>query len=210
MYKIFQTDFCVVYDDVMNSDEFTQVWRYTQAENYSIPHVSGWSKVWRTTDGMPLGGTQYDANKAPFGNSMDLANHYIKETSKLHPELIGEYEKLWLRSYIYPRGTKLSWHNDKGYSAAAIFYTHTYWGSTWGGELLLAKTQEIDAVPPPCLDHTFEDSLISQYGHGSYITPKPNRLVITKGGIWHQINRVDEDAGDHCRTSIVGFFTKGS
>ena len=210
MYKILETDFCVVYDDVMKSDEFSQVWQYTQMENYSIPHINSWSKVWRTTDGLPLGGNQYDASKSPFGNSMDLAHHYIKETSKLHSEMIGEYENLHLRSYIYPRGTKLSWHNDKGYSAAAIFYTHPYWGSTWGGELLLAKTQNIPAVPSPCLDHTFEDSLLSQYGYGSYITPKPNRLVITKGGIWHQINRVDEDAGDHCRTSIVGFFTNKS
>jgi hypothetical protein len=27
-----------------------------------------------------------------------------------------------------------------------------------------------------------------------------------KPGVWHSINRVDDDAGDHCRTTVVGFF----
>lgn len=208
MYRIFQNDYCVVYDDVMKPEEFSQLWQYTQTENYVIPHISNWSKVWRISDGLSLGGNQYDSCNAPFGNAIDLANHYIKEIAKMHPELVGEYNKLYLRSYVYPRETKLSWHNDKGYSAAVIFYTHPYWASTWGGELFLAKTQEIDVVPNPCLDHSFEDKLLSQYGYGHYITPKPNRLVLTKSGVWHQINRVDRDAGDHCRTSVVGFFSK--
>lgn len=207
MYKLFQKDFCAVYDDVMKPEEFSSIWQFVQMENYMMPHITNWSKVWRITDGTSLGGNLYDNSDAPFNNQMDLINHYIVEIAKMHPELIGEYKKLYLRSYIYPRGTKLSWHNDKGYTAAIIFYTHPYWGSTWGGELLIAKTQEVQGVPPPHLDHTFEDSLLSQYGYGHFITPKPNRLVITKGGVWHQINRVDDDAGDHCRASIVGFFT---
>lgn len=206
MYKILHTDYCVVYDDVLKGDQFSQLWQYVQSEEYAIPHISNWTKVWRVTDGTPLGGRQYEEIKSPFGNAMDIAHHYIKEIAKVHPEIIKTWQNIHLRSYLYSRDTKLSWHNDQGYLAAAIFYTHPYWASTWGGELMIAKTQELPTVPPPCLDHSFEDTFISQYGYGQFITAKPNRLVITKGGIWHQINRVDKDAGDHCRSSIVGFF----
>lgn len=206
MYKVLQSENFVVYDDVLKNEEFSHVWQYVQNEEYAIPHISNWTKVWRVTDGSPLGGRSYEENKMPFNNAMDLVYHYIKETAKLHPELINGWKNLILRSYLYSRDTKLSWHNDQGYLAAAILYTHPYWASTWGGELMIAKTQDLPSVPPPSLEHTFEDTFMSQYGYGQYITAKPNRLVITKGGIWHQINRVDKDAGDHCRSCIVGFF----
>ena len=54
----------------------------------------------------------------------------------------------------------------------------------------------------------FEDKFLEHYGCGHYITCKPNRLVFTKGGVWHSVNRVDKDAGDHVRMTIVAFFIK--
>jgi hypothetical protein len=207
MRKTKETDEYVVYDDVLSKEDFQRVSTSTQAENYSIPHINGWLKVWRMSDGLPMGGQNYSYNSRPFNNHMDMMGHIFSEVARMHSNLLPSYNDLSMRSYLYGRDTKLSWHNDAGYSAAAIFYTHKYWASTWGGELLIAKTPKVEGgVPNPCLEHEFEDKFLEYYGYGEYITCKPNRLVFTKGGVWHSINRVDKDAGDHVRCSIVAFY----
>lgn len=206
MIKTAETEDFVVYDNVMDETQFSLVWGAVQSEEYAIPHISGWSKVWRVTDGSPIGGRSYDVSDKAFGNYMDAMNFYISSAAKSNPKIIPSWESLVLRSYIYSRGTKLNWHNDLGYKAAAILYVHPEWASTWGGELMLARTPKGGTHTPPHLDHREEDRFLEMYGMGTYITCKPNRLVLTRAGVWHSINRVDPDAGDHCRTSVVGFF----
>ena len=117
-----------------------------------------------------------------------------------------------VRPYLYPRGTKLSWHDDSTvYCAAATYYCHLKWGSTWGGELMVAEVPGLAQVfqgknlSKPHMDHEWEDQYINIYGMGNFITPKPNRLVLMAPGTYHAINRVDADAGDHLRAAIVGF-----
>lgn len=41
-----------------------------------------------------------------------------------------------------------------------------------------------------------------------FISPRPNRLVLLAPNILHAVNRVDDDAGDHLRATIVGFLLK--
>lgn len=206
MIKTAESESFVIYDDLLGQEELALVWRAVQSEQYAIPHISGWSKVWRATDGSPLGGKNYESQDKPFNNYMDAMYFYISNAANANPGIVPSWSSLTLRSYIYPRGTKLNWHNDLGYTAAAILYIHPEWASTWGGELMIAKTPESVNLPPPHLDHREEDKFLETYGMGTYITCKPNRLVLTKGGVWHSINRVDPDAGDHCRASVVGFF----
>jgi Rps23 Pro-64 3,4-dihydroxylase Tpa1-like proline 4-hydroxylase len=38
--------------------------------------------------------------------------------------------------------------------------------------------------------------------------PKPNRLVILKGGVTHRVAPVSQAAGEHVRASIAGFFLR--
>ena len=206
MIKLIDTDDFAIYDEVMEAEQFFTVWQQVQQEEYSFPHMGGWLKVWRVTDGSPIGTRNYDVSDKPFGNYMDVMNFYITNAAKSHPKIIPQWDELTLRVYIYPRGTKLNWHNDAGYKGAAIFYIHPEWASTWGGELMLAKTPEKMDFPPSHLDHRAEDRFMERFGFGSYITCKPNRLVLTRAGVWHSINRVDDDAGDHCRVAVVGFF----
>ena len=205
MIKLIENDDFVIFDDVMEQQQFEEVWKAVQSEEYLNPHINGWSKVWRMTDGSPLGSRDYDTLNAPFNNYMDLMQFFIVNAAKTQ-NFLGEWSKLILRAYLYPRKTKLNWHNDLGYAGAAIFYAHPEWASTWGGELMLAKTPPGINLPAPHLDHRQEDKFLETIGLGTYITCKPNRLVITRPGVWHSINRVDEDAGDHVRTTIVGFF----
>jgi hypothetical protein len=205
MIKLIENDDFVVFDDVLEQQQFEEVWKAVQSEEYLNPHINGWSKVWRMTDGSPLGSRDYDTLNAPFNNYMDLMQFFIVNAAKTQ-NFLGEWSKLILRSYLYPRKTKLNWHNDLGYAGAAIFYAHPEWASTWGGELMLAKTPTGVNLPAPHLDHRQEDKFLETIGLGTYITCKPNRLVITRPGVWHSINRVDEDAGDHVRATVVGFF----
>lgn len=206
MIKLVETEDFVVYDEVMENGQLEAVWNAVQGEDYAIPHMGGWSKVWRATDGSPMGSRDYETSDKPFGNYMDLMKFLITGAAKAHGGIIPSWDKLILRSYLYPRGTKLNWHNDVGYKGAAILYVHPEWASTWGGELMIANTPDSGNLPPPHLDHREEDKFLSKFGIGTYITCKPNRLVLTKAGVWHSINRVDADAGDHCRAGVVGFF----
>lgn len=205
MYKVLETNKFVIYDDVFDKENFETVWRHVKEDEYGATHAQKWLKVWRLNDGVVYGSKSYEIENAPFNNYMDAFHKLFNQLCEVHKDLVGDWSQMFLRSYIYPRETKINWHNDQGYKAAIIFYTHQYWASTWGGELMLAENPPVTTGPNPCLDHAFEDKLLSHYGFGQYIVPKPNRLIITKGGVWHQISRVDKDAGDNCRCSIVGF-----
>lgn len=206
MNKVYENDSCVVYDDVLEKEQFATIWQAAQQLHYSNPHLSGWTKVWRQNDGSNMGSQMFKYTEAPFNNPMDIVCNIFSEVSKQHPDLVPTWNEITIRNYLYPSGTKLNWHNDKGYAAAGIFYIHPYWSSTWGGELMLAQTPPCDNVPDPSLDHRFEDAFLEHSGMGMYITAKPNRLVFTKAGVWHSINRVDKDAGDNVRSAMVAFF----
>jgi hypothetical protein len=204
----------VVYDDVLSPEENQHVWYYVQNEEYAVPQQ--WIKVWRMGDKFPQGSREYFPSKlvpkTSMPQGMAIASDHIIDLLKANEEILGKEGDTWnqvvLRSYIYPRETKLSWHNDAGYVGAIILYTHQYWGSTWGGELLVAETSAKITEGGGPLDTKWRDDMIGHFGMGHYITPKPNRVVITGPGVWHQIARVDADAGENCRCSIVGFLKK--
>jgi len=65
--------------------------------------------------------------------------------------------------------------------------------------------------PPPWKSHLDNDDateLLMARGIGSYILPKPNRLVVIKGGTPHAIAKVRASAGRHVRASVGGFFKR--
>jgi hypothetical protein len=215
MKQIIKTPKFVVYDDVLTREECLQLWKYVQDEHYTSPLASGeWIKVWRLGDQSPLGTNVYYQSQAPFNTPLDLMVKPAVEVAKLHPEIVAGFEDISLRSYLYPRGSKLSWHDDRTeFSGALTYYIHPRWGSTWGGELMVAEvppiTQVFSSPPDPAhLSHEWEDHYLSVFGLGQWITPKPNRLVLMAPGVYHGINRVDDDAGDHVRCSIVGFYKR--
>jgi hypothetical protein len=218
MKLMFKNSKFAIFDDVLPQDSFDKVWTHVQMENYSAPLISGsWVKVWRMGDNQPLGSAEYKWSKRPFKNYMDLIGHFFMEIAKNTPDICSEegvWDDMTLRSYLYPRGTKLSWHNDaENYTGAFTYYIHPKWGSTWGGELMVAEVPSMSEmkkkpVVGPHLDHEWEDSYIAERGVGQWITPKPNRCVVMTGGTYHSVNRVDPDAGDHTRASIVGFLLR--
>ncbi|HMH53015.1 MAG TPA: hypothetical protein VK548_22445 [Candidatus Acidoferrum sp.] len=241
-----------VYDDVLSEKDFRAVWQYVQLESYVPVHHAEWVKVWRISDGIPLGATTsvlYQSPKPasnappredvkpdrvyPTHTGLDrlleaLVSH-LDQMAGLVGKLGVDFENISARSFLYPEGTGLSWHEDAvGYSGGYVYYAHPQWNSQWGGELLVAdesarpQDSESDRVVvltrqesglrltkiriPPFLDNTSQDAALGKRGIGSYIAPKPNRLVVIAAGNSHMINKVSAAAGDHVRCTIAGFF----
>lgn len=218
MKLVFKNPKFVIYDDVLPKDVFDNIWLHAQYENYANTLGNGtWIKVWRLGDKNPLGSQEYHWSKKPFNNYMDVIGHVFDQIAINSSDIVGDisnWQDLVMRTYIYPRDTKLSWHNDAdNYAGAFTYYLHPKWGSTWGGELLVAEVPSMEEMPTkplagPHLDHEWEDSYLLERGVGQWIAPKPNRCVLMAGGVYHSVNRVDADAGDHARVSVVGFLTK--
>lgn len=211
-----------VVDEVFEPDVFKKLWEYFNELPFAYRSMTGWQKVWRINDGQILASSPNYQCQAPFNSPMDILHQTILALAKQHfEEIVGKegesegWQDLFFTPYIYPAGTKISWHDDYGYTGACIFYTHQEWSPNWGGELMLAKTssleeiqQDANKIQQECMTRKYIDPILNKYGVGTYVSPLPNRLVFTSGKTWHSINRVDQSAGDNVRCSIVGFFTK--
>src|SRR5690606_9772217 len=135
--RVISNDRFVVYDDVLPQDQFFELWNYVQNEKFVIPHMSGWQKVWRLNDGHPYGSMSYKHSDAPFNIPLDIFHELCLKMAETNSEFLEDWDEITMRTYLYPRDTKLSWHNDTGYAGAIVYYAHPYWGSTWGGELFI-------------------------------------------------------------------------
>ncbi|MGA0164826.1 MAG: hypothetical protein ACO3LE_11400 [Bdellovibrionota bacterium] len=119
-----------------------------------------------------------------------------------------------LRNFIYPQGSALSWHDDDNDRVGAYsFCCHKSWNARWGGELLLAesKREPTNSIGDTAIDHlsnSEESALLMEDGFGTFILPKPNRLVVFKSGIMYMIKRIDSNAGEALRMVNTGFFLK--
>jgi len=206
-------NFAVV-DDLLPNDVFFSFWQFFNQLPFQSCAHDQWLKVWKLSDGTVYRSPTFYDSEAPFGNLMDLVQQRVAWLAPNFKHIIGEQGKDWdeiqFTPYLYPAGTKISWHNDVGHAGACIFYVHPQWSAHWGGELQVAKTneKEKEIVNFDSFDRQNHSLFLNSYGFGSYIVPNPNRLVFIKGNCWHCINRVDSTAGDHVRCSVVGFFLK--
>ncbi|TDR79725.1 2OG-Fe(II) oxygenase [Paludibacterium purpuratum] len=144
-----------------------------------------------------------------------------------------EWDFISLTTFLYPNGAGLGWHEDDcQYKGAFIFYAHPEWKPSWGGELCIAgEVSENSGLPEkiyqydadifemsgvgsgsigPEFGWTRRERSISDNGIGTWIYPKPNRLVIIKPGYSHCIKKVEADAGENMRCSVTGFFQKSN
>jgi len=207
-----------VVDEVFEPAVFQDFWKYFNTLPFAYRSMTGWQKVWKISDGQILASSPSYHSQAPFNNPMDIVHQTVLGLAKQHlEEIVGkegqDWKELFFTPYIYPSGTKISWHDDYGYTGACIFYPHQEWCPNWGGELMIARTPgagEIQGndVIPDMMTRKYIDPILNHYGMGVYVAPLPNRMVFTSGKVWHAINRVDQAAGDNVRCSIVGFFTK--
>ena len=213
-----RTENMAVFDEVLDKEHFSQFISYFCGLSFAYRHSSGWQKVWRASDGDILSGQEL-RNTEPINCPIGWIYQNLAMLLQGHINyLVGEqgtdYDYISFTPYIYPVNSKISWHDDTGYAAAAIFYCHPRWSPNWGGELMVANVppdvQPIAGAHNDAINRDHIETFLNVTGHGQYVAPLPNRLVVTKGGTWHQINRVDLSAGDHNRCSVVAFFKKNS
>lgn len=223
-----------VFDDFLSPQDHQLVWHYIQNERLEFVHQSRWVKAFRLTDGNPLWGPpllsdayEKDQNRGvyPSGKGIDLVVGALKKILPACREVVGEQGKDWAyffsRAYVYPKNTGLSWHRDNQNAAtgAFVYYAHPEWNPQWGGEFLLASAKTKDFVFPEKelygeeakflgshLDNTVEQEVLLEDEPGTYLFPKPNRLVVITSGVLHCIKKVEEAAGNNVRATIQGFF----
>ncbi len=225
-----------VFDDVLSDGDFPLFWNWMQAEDYAYVRSGKWIKAFHTGDGDCLQGPVYLSERVtedqpfkpyPTGLGIDLLFAKVKSEAAAFKAWVGEQGKDWDyfsgRPYLYPAGTGLSWHDDSlSYIGAFAYYGHPVWNIQWGGELLIAQEKpRIGAYPKrPVLgdpqgkmigfhlDNKGQNERLMEAGLGTYVHPKPNRLVLIGRGISHTIKKTEADAGDRVRASVTGFFVK--
>jgi len=65
-------------------------------------------------------------------------------------------------------------------------------------------TPRLDAFGPDF--DGIHDAVIAANGLGTYISPRPNRMVVLGDNVPHKVNKVQVEAGENIRCTISGFF----
>jgi len=223
MHCVLNTHQLAVFDDVLTGEQFNELFLFVQDQPFIPVHMNKWAKVWSLTDGSPyISRSFYSASLTnpdctddeddfdiyPTGDSIDDLFHAINSIENDVVNLIGQQGVQWARysaaAFVYPLHSGLSWHtDDKNYTGAFTFYLSPVWETEWGGELFIQTPIETVSGNNAVQSDDNPDASL-----GYYIAPKPNRLVIIKGGTPHKINPVSAAAGDRGRYSISGFFNK--
>lgn len=211
-----------VYDNVLLDTEFSELFDWYN----TIPLVNKvaqglWNKTWSLRDGNILVGQErhWLAGSIPELPDYDLPLlPYIKQVTNVittsglfDDEIIFDFT---MTPFCWAPGTGLSWHNDSNYLGAFTYYCHNYWNPEWGGEFLTVEADDYilndkKAVNWKVFDNHELHNLILDHGHGHFIHPKPNRLIINKGGargILHKVARSTIESNP--RLTLQGFIRK--
>lgn len=208
----------VVIDDFLDEDTLKSLRDFVATREFEFKNANLWDKVWRLSDGRPLIESTIKMYRLPF--TYNPASPYDNFASRLlalvtneKMPLTDDWTSFSCAANIYPAGTALSWHDDgKEKIGAYSYYIHPEWNVRWGGELLVADHRPIYSLESEvnensqCLENSVENQFLMEFGMGTYIHPKPNRLVILSSRTLHSIRAVDTNAGDNARLSIQGFF----
>lgn len=195
----------VVVDDCLPEDLWDSVLNSVHHELMKPWNVVGeYDRVWRYEGILPASSVSYLHSKGPYDTYPGVMGQFFLSLASRFPDLVTPgWGDLRIHSHICNRGTKLNWHIDGHCHAALTYYPHKRWESTWGGELFVPELPP-QKKPKRTYNNNWENEVLKD-GIGIYITPKPNRCVITAPGVLHQVTRIDPDAGDAVRVSIVGF-----
>ncbi len=130
------------------------------------------------------------------------------------PDFVGkDWDSIRIHSQMYGRGTRINWHSDHHSLGSFTWYWHKEWKPSWGGELLVPFDKPIydelvEKPPKQSIDYDWTDNFFQDTLFSYSILPIPNRCVLLGPGVFHSVGRVDPDAGNHMRCSIVAFLVK--
>lgn len=216
----------VVIDNFLSQEDHLSLYRHFKNSEFEFVHQEKKVKAFKLTDGNPLWSAPvlsdpYEKNTLcaiyPTQTPLDALIGMIKEMVPTFSSIVGKQGEDWAyffsRPYLYPQGCGLNWHTDGKYFApgAFVYYAHPEWDPDWGGELLMSPPEtklfsQEEPEPRSNWGNNHYKTIIMDHGVGHYILPKPNRLVLMMGMIFHTIKKVDISAGDNLRMTIQGFF----
>ncbi len=208
MKLVAQTSQFHVYDDVLLEKDFRAVWNYVQLESYVPVHHDGWVKVWRISDGVPLGALAtvlYESPKRPAGSEdakgtriypthtgLDRVLEALRTHADQLADLVGkwgaDFDNVSARAFLYPQGTGLSWHEDAvNYTGGYAFYAHPEWNVQWGGELLVAdesaRSQHFEDDRLPVLTRTEEGLRLTKVRIPPFLDNARQNTVLAQRGM---------------------------
>lgn len=214
-----------VVDDFLGHQEHLDLWDAFQETIESPAKAGEWNRVYRRMDGdEPVSSQPLLRQPSPGKPSLQdvtvgsAGPHTLRLFSeKLFALLTGDQPSMvldpWtgfsLSAWVYRPGAGLEWHSDTGWLAGYIYYMHPVWRSSWGGELLVAASDTPSpsgggaALSPPDESRGAVEAVCRS--GGAFIYPRPNRLVLLRGGTWHCVKKVESAAGKAFRASVSGF-----
>jgi hypothetical protein len=240
--KVFESIHGIVFDDFLPEELYQKLYHYACTADYEHINTTGKiQRVWRIRDGFPLR-SQFnlfhfvDESKRPFpkpdwayptNTALDLFADNLSQLSTDAAPVIGQRGKDWDRysvtSWIYPRDTALSLHDDGSgvYSGAFTYFLNPHWDIHWGGLLMFidpSASKALQKFKTPrnvhdyykkkWLDSSGENAFVWEPGLAQCIFPKRNRLVFIHPESYHFVTKVTADAGENARMSFAGFFIK--
>jgi len=214
-----------VYDDVLTNDQYNKLFEYYNKLDFihKFAHEQ-WNPVWSTTDGSVLSGRTLnlrpdltDPLEYPHDVLVPLLlniNRAIFDSGIFSLDELSQIESVALTPFVYPPGCGLSWHTDNDYIGAFTYYVHKHWNPEWSGEFISVEADEHISRRDLTgkwlvFDQSGLHDIIMSQGHGRFVFPKSNRLVINKAGeqgTLHKVNKSTPQADN--RLSLQGFLRR--
>lgn len=141
----------------------------------------------------------------PSGAPIDLVTDQLAALGEPLHTRVGRPDGDWLAFtrdvYRSGVGAGFAWHRDaKTYTGAYVFYASPTWDVDWGGELCVHARH----VSEDLRDISRKDKLV-RFEEGQYFFPRPNRIVVIRGGTPHCVRPVTDKASIK-RHTVAGFF----
>lgn len=220
-----QTPEILVVDDFLADESWDRLHNQVQCDEWTQSQAD--DKYWHITDGPNYKASKLFLRDYPFDNNYDIWATAIKtfaDDCAEAQDFVAGYTDIAMRCHGYPVGSKNPWHTDMG-GVTYSYYLHKHWQINWDSTLLvlprgsveykqimrkLPGTKQIDTYRGTGTLEMFEQAEkqknLIDYGIGTFISPKPNRLVLIGKNVVHGITRVDKDAGENVRLTLTGFF----
>lgn len=231
MYNIVKnTDEVMIVDDFLPEEVQDKILNQVQADKWTTTESVD-DKFWHITDGGNYKNQKRWFGDRPHNDNSDLWFEYFHTFLTTCPEVdyfvkdatTNGIEDFAMRCHAYPVGSKNPWHFDLGFSTYT-YYLHKEWQVNWDSTLLILPKdsaeykQVMDLMdgtvhydiykeinsPMEMFEQKHKYDNIMNVGHGTFVMPKPNRLVLIKHDTIHGINRVDSDAGENIRVTLTG------
>ena len=213
MKESFSHEHIRVFDDVIPKETFEQLWLFMNLIAYQSTAAGTWVKVWNIGDGNIFRARQHATDHLGMPRSdtvVDALVDRVIELTRRHPAMEG-FSGISLIPYVWPPGTSISWHSDGGSADATeriggfTYYVHKQWNVEWGGEFMLFPERGRQALP---FDNSDVSDQILSGGVGTWVAPRPNRLLFVTGDALHKVAKTTATAAP--RLTIQGFIHRAS